>query len=111
MQYNSSVRWRMMQPVAKPCFRKGSFLSIFLAGLILTVWTAPAQQGRRIDDTALRNAGKTGEEWLSYGITPGETRYSPLKLIDTSNVSHLGLAWTYDVGVGGGPQEATPLEW
>ena len=42
---------------------------------------------------------------------PGETRFSPLKLIDTGNVSRLGLAWTYDVGEGGGPQEATPLEW
>ena len=82
-----------------------------LAGLLAIVWIAPAQQVRRIDDAALRNAGKTGEEWLSYGVTPGETRYSPLKLIDTGNVSRLGLAWTYDVGEGGGPQEATPLEW
>ena len=82
-----------------------------LAGLLAIVWIAPAQQARRIDDAALRNAGKTGEEWLSYGIAPGETRYSPLKLIDTGNVSRLGLAWTYDVGEGGGAQEATPLEW
>jgi len=64
-----------------------------------------------VDDLALRNAGRTGEEWLTYGLTPGETRYSPLKQIDTSNVSRLGLAWTYDVGTGGGNQEATPLFW
>src|SRR5919198_3750860 len=68
-------------------------------------------QTRRIDDLALKNAGKTGEEWLTYGLTPGETRYSPLKQIDTSNVSRLGLAWSYDVGQGGGNQEATPLFW
>ena len=53
--------------------------------------------------------GKTGEEWLSYGFNPGETRYSPLNQINTSNVSRLGLAWSYDVGPGGGTQESTPL--
>ena len=68
-------------------------------------------QTRRIDDLTLRTAGKTGEEWLTYGLTPGETRYSPLKQIDTTNVSRLGLAWSYDVGQGGGNQEATPLFW
>src|SRR5262245_14877917 len=69
------------------------------------------QQGKRVDDAALRNAGKTGEDWLSYGLTPGETRYSPLKQIDASNVSRLGLAWAYEAGTGGGGQEATPLMW
>jgi quinohemoprotein ethanol dehydrogenase len=49
------------------------------------------------------------DEWLSYGLTPGETRYSPLKQIDATNVRRLGLAWSYEVGPGGGNQEATPL--
>ncbi len=71
-------------------------LSAPLIGFLLLVCPAPAQQA------------KTGE-WLSYGLTPGETRYSPLKQIDASNVGRLGLAWSYDVGVGGGNQEATPL--
>lgn len=70
-----------------------------------------AGQARKVDDSVLRNAGKTGEEWLSYGMTPGETRYSPLNQINPGNVSRLGLAWSYDVGPGGGNQEATPLEW
>jgi quinohemoprotein ethanol dehydrogenase len=70
-----------------------------------------AQQSRRIDDAALRNSGKSGEEWLTYGLTPGETRFSPLKQIDATNVSRLGLAWSFDVGNGGGNQEATPLFW
>jgi len=52
---------------------------------------------------------QSGTDWTTYGFTPGETRYSPLKQIDTSNVSRLGLAWSYDVGRGGGNQEATPL--
>src|SRR5438067_12031527 len=91
--------------------RKLIVLFLFLTGLLFATWIAAGQQTRRIDDLALRNAGKTGEEWLTYGLTPGETRYSPLKQIDTSNVSRLGLAWSYDVGQGGGNQEATPLFW
>jgi len=90
--------------------RKLIVLFLFLSGLLFATWIA-AGQTRRIDDAALRNAGKMGEEWLTYGLTPGETRYSPLKQIDTSNVSRLGLAWSYDVGQGGGNQEATPLFW
>src|SRR6202167_5229600 len=67
------------------------------------------QQPRKVDDAALKSAGKSGDEWLTYGLTPGETRYSPLKQIDATNVSRLGLAWSYDVGTGGGTQESTPL--
>src|SRR5213080_1624712 len=91
--------------------RKLIVLFLFLTGLLFATWIAAGQQTRRIDDQALRNAGKTGDEWLTYGLTPGETRYSPLKQIDTSNVSRLGLAWSYDVGPGGGNQEGNPLFW
>src|SRR5262245_4863270 len=87
-------------------------LASSLIGLVLASWITAAQQARRIDDVALKNAGKTGEEWLTYGLTSGETRYSPLKQIDTTNVSRLGPAWSYEIGPGGvGPQEATPLVW
>jgi quinohemoprotein ethanol dehydrogenase len=70
-------------------------------------------QSRRIDDAALKNAAKSPADgdWLSYGLTPGETRFSPLKQIDASNVKRLGLVWTYEAGEGGGDQEATPLVW
>src|SRR5438067_6067736 len=77
--------------------RKVRWLVLSVAGFVLATWVALGQQARRLDDVAIRNAGKTGEEWLTYGLTPGETRYSPLKQIDTSNVSRLGLAWSYDV--------------
>src|SRR6266436_2613695 len=70
-------------------------------------------QVRRVDNSALRNAAKSASEgdWLSYGLTPGETRFSPLKQIDASNVKRLGLVWSYEAGDGGGDQEATPLVW
>jgi quinohemoprotein ethanol dehydrogenase len=69
------------------------------------------QQAQRVDDGVLKNTPKNGGEWLTYGQNPGETRYSPLSQIDATNVSRLGLAWSYDVGQGGGNQEATPLVW
>ena len=91
--------------------RKMTVLFSSVAGLLFATWIAVGQHARRVDDLTLRNAGKAGEEWLTYGLTPGETRYSPLKQIDTSNVSRLGLAWLHDIGSGGGNQEATPLFW
>src|SRR5437867_591330 len=89
--------------------RKITVLFLSAIGLLLATWMTLAQQTRRIDDAALKVAGKTGEEWLTYGLTPGETRYSPLKQIDTTNVSRLGLTWSFDLGAGGGNQEGTPL--
>jgi quinohemoprotein ethanol dehydrogenase len=79
--------------------------------LLLMASALGAQQAQRVDDTVLRNAAKSGDEWLSYGQNPAETRYSPLKQIDATNIGRLGLAWSYDVGPGGGNQEATPLVW
>ena len=70
-----------------------------------------AQQAKTVDDAALKNAGTSGQEWLTYGFTQGETRYSPLDQINAGNVKRLGLAWWYDLGPGGGGQEATPLVW
>src|ERR1700694_1800021 len=87
--------------------RKLTALALPLAGLALL-----AQQARRVDDAALKNAPKaSSEEWLTYGLSQGEGRYSTLNQINASNVSRLGLAWSYDVGQGGGGQEATPLVW
>ncbi|MBV8905238.1 MAG: PQQ-dependent dehydrogenase, methanol/ethanol family [Acidobacteriia bacterium] len=95
------------QNVSKSRFRALRFP--LLAGLLLANWVALGQPSRKIDDAALKNAGKSGEDWLTYGSTSQETRYSPLNQINTENVSRLGLAWSYEVGPGGGSQEATPL--
>ena len=83
-------------------------LSATLIALIGAI-AANGQTARLVDDATLKNAGKSGGEWLTYGLTPGETRYSQLNQIDASNVGKLGLAWSYDLGRGGGGQEATPL--
>ena len=63
-------------------------------------------QSARIDDATLRRAGQTGDDWLTYGLNQSETRFSPLKDIDTTNVSRLGLAWSVDLKSGGGDEIA-----
>lgn len=35
--------------------------------------------------------------WMAHGRTNGEQRYSPLKDVNTNNVSELGLAWSFDL--------------
>ena len=83
--------------------------SITLLGIAASAAFVSAQTVHVVDDASLRNAAKNGAEWTTYGFTQGETRYSPLNQINTANVGKLGLAWTYDIGRGGGNQEGTPL--
>src|SRR5215469_9717255 len=39
----------------------------------LTTWITSAQQAKNVDTTALRNAAKNGEEWLTHGHDYAET--------------------------------------
>ncbi len=85
-----------------------------LAVALFATWSGiSSDKTKPVDDAAHRNAAKSSSDgdWLSYGLTPGETRFSPLTQIDRSNVKRLGLVWSYEAGEGGGDQEATPLEW
>ena len=49
--------------------------------------------------------------WPVYGGGPEEIRYSPLKQIDTHNVTQLKVAWTFDTGDGfqGSEFQCNPL--
>src|SRR3954467_13252738 len=82
-------------------------LTVVFATLLAT--TLIDAQSRRVDDAVLR--APASDEWLTYGLTQDEARFSPLKDINAGNVARLGLSWSYDVGSGGGGQEATPLMW
>ena len=61
-----------------------------------------------VDDSRLTNADQDSANWMSYGRTYSEQRFSPLKDINDQNVKGLGLAWHYDLDTRRG-QEATPL--
>ncbi len=78
--------------------------------LVLATCTtlAVGQQIKKIDDKTLKNAA-SGTEWTINGMDWGEQRYSTMKQIDPGNVSKLAPSWSYDLGPGGGNQQATPL--
>ena len=82
-----------------------------IAVVALTAAIGGQPAGRAVDDRVLRSAGRSGGDWLTYGLSQAETRFSPLTQISPANITRLGLAWTYEVGRGGGGQEATPLVW
>jgi quinohemoprotein ethanol dehydrogenase len=65
-------------------------------------------QATEVDGTRLMNADKEPGNWMTYGRTYNEQRFSPLKQITDANVHQLSLAWYYDVDTRRG-QEATPL--
>ena len=49
-----------------------------------------------VDGAAIADE-KSGANWLSYGRTYSEQRYSPLKQITADNVGGLGVAWFMDL--------------
>src|SRR5262245_33592494 len=86
------------------------WFALLIGAALFGRFAAFSNEVRRVDNSALKNAGNDKDtEWLTYGHSYSEQRYSALKQIDTTNVSRLSLAWSFDVGQGGGPQEATPL--
>ncbi|MGC1477780.1 MAG: PQQ-dependent dehydrogenase, methanol/ethanol family, partial [Terriglobales bacterium] len=62
----------------------------------------------KITDTQIVYADDQPGNWLTYGRTYSEQRFSPLKQINHHNAARLGLAWYFDLDTNRG-QEATPL--
>jgi quinohemoprotein ethanol dehydrogenase len=101
--------------VFKAAWTIGAGVVFVATSLLVFEQSTRAQQSpvRQVDDAALRNAGKTGEDWITYGLDPGEKRYSPLTQINAGNVTNLGTLWSFDIPgggnnpPGGGNQEAT----
>jgi quinohemoprotein ethanol dehydrogenase len=70
-------------------------------------FASPAVAETVVDDTTLADES-AGKNWLGYGRTYSEQRFSPLKQINTENVDRLGLAWHLDLE-GDRTLAATPL--
>ncbi len=62
-----------------------------------------------VDGASIIHADRHPGEWLTYGRTYDEQRYSPLTQINDRNVGRLGLAWHYDIPGDRRVQEGTPL--
>jgi alcohol dehydrogenase (cytochrome c) len=93
--------------------KRRSLLGILAAGTIcaaaLPYAAAPARADSQGDTgQAIIHADEHPENWLSYGRTYSEQRYSPLDQINRSNVGNLKLAWYYNLDSNRG-QEGTPL--
>jgi quinohemoprotein ethanol dehydrogenase len=67
-----------------------------------------ATRAAAVDATRLTNADSDVNDWLTYGRTYSEQRFSPLKQINDGNIQQLSLAWSHDLDTRRG-QEATPL--
>jgi glucose dehydrogenase len=61
-----------------------------------------------VDADRIVGADQDPVNWLTYGRTYSEQRFSPLARITADNVKQLGLAWHADLDTNRG-QEATPL--
>jgi quinohemoprotein ethanol dehydrogenase len=90
-----------------PSKRARSLVMPFAILWMLAV-TGCSKRATQVDDAALRAADGDSADWLTYGRTYTEQRFSPLKQIDEQTVGKLGLAWSYDLETLRGV-ESTPL--
>jgi len=74
---------------------------------ILCVFSS-CSRPKTLDDSALRSADQDTGNWLLYGRTYDDHRFSPLNQINEQTVSNLGLSWSRELGTTRG-LEATPL--
>jgi quinohemoprotein ethanol dehydrogenase len=68
----------------------------------------PAKGPAAVDEARMLAADKDPGNWMSQGRTYSEQRFSPLDKINASNVSNLGLAWSFELSTNRGV-EATPI--
>ncbi len=91
-------------------YRRSGFLAGVIGGLAVAsgVAAAPPASYGRIDDARLRNAAEEPANWLTYGGTYSEQRYSRLDQINSRTVAKLAPVWSFDFDTYRG-QESTPI--
>jgi quinohemoprotein ethanol dehydrogenase len=92
--------------------RESALITMSLA-LLLVGWPrgsahAAEPNGKPVNGARIIHADAEPGNWLSYGRTYSEQRYSPLARINDKNARSLGLAWFADLDTNRA-QEATPL--
>ena len=76
--------------------------------LLAILGLSACDRPRPIDDARLRDADADGANWLMYGRTYDDHRFSPLNQINEQTVGKLGLVWSRELNTTRG-LEATPL--
>jgi quinohemoprotein ethanol dehydrogenase len=82
--------------------------ALFMTAAIWILGAAGCARHVDVDDAALRAADSDGANWITYGRTYSEQRFSPLKLVDEQSVGKLGPVWSVDFATLRA-YEATPL--
>jgi len=73
-----------------------STMTLLCAGALLAS-VARAEGAPTVVDAAALADESNGANWLAFGRTWSEQRYSPLQEINAGNVKDLGLAWSLDL--------------
>jgi quinohemoprotein ethanol dehydrogenase len=84
-----------------------AFIAVSLFLLVL-VGLAASQAVKPVDSARLTGAENDAGNWLMYGRTYDDHRFSPLKQINEQTIGRLGLIWSRELGTTRGLQ-ATPL--
>ena len=79
-----------------------------IAPLALAVACSTGNSIDRVDDARLAAADRDSANWLTYGRTYSEQRFSPLRQVNDSSVRGLGLVWSHELPTTRGV-EATPI--
>lgn len=85
--------------------KNGLFTSAAFALALIFVSNGHSQG---LNDSDLRSADSNSNNWLMYGRTYNDHRFSPLTQINEQTIGKLGLAWSHEFGTSRG-LEATPL--
>jgi PQQ-dependent dehydrogenase (methanol/ethanol family) len=89
-----------------------NLFAMLLAGMALAACSSGADYsdnpGGEVDTARIAAAEDNPGEWLTYGGTYEEQRFSKLGQITPGNVGDLGVAWSYDLKTSHGV-EATPI--
>src|SRR5215467_6761213 len=76
--------------------------------LVAVLGVGAAQSVKETSTARLAAADRDADNWLMYGRTYDDHRFSPLTAINEQTVSKLGLVWSHEFGTTRG-LEATPL--
>jgi len=77
-------------------FRPVYLLEVLLTTLLCSFVSAQQPGPTVVNDAAMANESQ-GENWLAFGRTYSEQRFSPLTQVDQSNVGSLKLDWYIDL--------------
>ncbi len=80
--------------------KHGQFLGAF-ASVLAVLFVTAAAFGEPVDDARLRAASSGSVDWLTYGHSYDNQRFSELDQINRETIGRLRPAWTFHTGVRG----------